>query len=417
MTPALRDTFVIARREFLERVKSKWYTAMTLLGPVFMIALIVVPALIAMKTGKGARVEVIDHSGSLGAHVIEAGAALDWKISAVPPTTTDEVELKRIKDDEINGFLVIPTDALVGGEILYRGDNAAGQTFNAQLQAVVRAAVVKTRLEKLNLSVVEIAAATTPPNLVTKHSTGEATSTSGMGSFLLAYILAFILYMVITLYGVAVMRSIVQEKTSRVMEFLVAAVKPQSLMSGKILGVGSAAMLQLAIWLGAGAFALANRETVLGWFGIHGAGAVDLPPLAMPEVTIVLAFFVLGFFFYSAMYAAVGAMVSSEQDTQQVQMPVTMLLVIGVMCLQVVSNAPRGSTASIMTMVPLWSPILMPMRYVLGGATGGEVAISIGILVVSTLLVTVAAAKIYRVGVLLYGKRPSLRELLRWLRY
>ncbi len=417
MKPGLRDTFVIARREFLERVRSKWYAVITLLGPVFMVALIVIPALIAMKTGKGARVEVIDKSGVLAEKIASAGTELGWKVTTLPPTTTDEQELKRIKDDEINGFLVIPADALTGGEILYRGDNAAGQTFVAQLQTAIRSGVLRVRLEKLNLSALEVAALMTPPNISTKHSTGEATSTSGMGSFLLAYILAFILYMVITLYGVAVMRSIVQEKTSRVMEFLVAAVKPQSLMSGKILGVGSAAMLQLAIWLGAGAFAIAKREVVLGWFGIHGAGAIDLPPMALTEVTVILGFFILGFFFYSAMYAAVGAMVSSEQDTQQVQMPVTMMLVIGVMCIQVVSNAPRGSTASIMTMVPLWSPILMPMRFVLGGATPAEAAISIGILVVSTFLVTRAAAKIYRVGVLMYGKRPSLGELIRWLRY
>jgi len=417
VNPGIRDTFVIARREFLERVKSKWYAAMTVLGPVFMIALLVIPALIAAKTGKGARVEVIDKSGFLGEKVIKAGTEIGWNITAVPADTTDDAELARIKNDSINGFLVIPPDALTGGEILYRGDNAAGQVFVAQLQASIRAAVLTVRLEKLNLSALEIVALMTPANISAKHTTGEATSTSGMGSFLIAYILAFILYMVITLYGVAVMRSIVQEKTSRVMEFMVAAVKPQSLMSGKILGVGSAAMLQLTIWLAVGALALAHREMVLGWFGIHGAGAAELPPLAFAEVSIVLVFFVLGFFFYSSMYAAVGAMVSSEQDTQQVQMPVTMLLVIGVMCLQVVSNAPRGSTASIMTMVPLWSPILMPMRYVLGGATGTEVLISIAILVVTTLLVTRAAAKIYRVGVLMYGKRPSIRELIRWLRY
>jgi ABC-2 type transport system permease protein len=110
-------------------------------------------------------------------------------------------------------------------------------------------------------------------------------------------------------------------------------------------------------------------------------------------------------------------MVSSEQDTQQVQLPVTMLLVIGVMSLQVVSNAPRGSTSAIMTMVPLWSPMLLPMRYVLGGASLAEVGISLAILLISTVLVVRAAAKIYRVGVLLYGKRPSIRELIRWLRY
>ena len=110
-------------------------------------------------------------------------------------------------------------------------------------------------------------------------------------------------------------------------------------------------------------------------------------------------------------------MVSSEQDTQQVQMPITMLLVIGVLCLQVISNDPRGGTSQAMTMVPLWSPMLMPMRYVLGGASGGEVLLSLGILVASTAVVVRAAAKIYRVGVLMYGKRPSLGELFRWLRY
>ena len=110
-------------------------------------------------------------------------------------------------------------------------------------------------------------------------------------------------------------------------------------------------------------------------------------------------------------------MVSSEQDTQQVQMPVTMLLVIGVLCLQMVSNDPRGSTAAAMTMVPFWSSMLMPMRYVLGGASLGEVALSLGILLASTVLIARAAAKIYRVGVLMYGKRPTLRELVRWLRY
>jgi ABC-2 type transport system permease protein len=201
------------------------------------------------------------------------------------------------------------------------------------------------------------------------------------------------------------------------MEFLVAAVKPGALMAGKILGVGGAALIQLTVWLGIGALALAYRDELLSLFGIAGGGAAALPPLAFAEISVVMIYFILGFFFYSAMYAAVGAMVSSEQDTQQVQMPVTMLLVIGVMCLQVISNDPRGSTSAAMTMIPLWSPMLMPMRYVLGGATLGEVAISLGILLVSTLLVVRAAAKIYRIGVLMYGKRPSVRELIRWLRY
>ena len=413
----LRDTLVIARRELLERIKSKWFVVMTLLGPAFMVALIVVPAVIASKSGKGARVEIIDRSGTLGVRVVAGGTLLGWNVTEVPATTSEETELARIKKDDINGFLVIPPDALDGGEILYRGDNASGQVFAATMINTVRVAVINQRLTRMHLDPMQIAAAVAPANITLQHSTGEATGTSGTGAFLIAYALAFILYMVLTIYGVGVMRSVVQEKSSRVMEFLVAAVKPRALMSGKILGVGGAAMIQLTVWLSIGALALANRETVLGWFGIHGAGGAALPSLAFTEVSIVLGFFVVGFFFYASMYAAVGAMVSSEQDTQQVQLPVTMLLVIGVMCLQVVSNAPRGSTSAIMTMVPLWSPMLMPMRYVLGGASLAEVGISLALLLISTVLVVRAAAKIYRVGVLLYGKRPSIRELLRWLRY
>src|SRR5262249_40668161 len=121
--------------------------------------------------------------------------------------------------------------------------------------------------------------------------------------------------------------------------------------------------------------------------------------------------------FYASMYAAVGAMVSTEQDAQQVQTPVMLLLMVGFASVTSVSGDPRGTTAAIVSNLPFWSPLLMPMRYVLGGATPVDVVISLVILAVSTVLIARAAAKIYRVGVLMYGKRPTLQELLRWLRY
>jgi len=412
----LRDTLVVARRELDERVKSKWFVVVTLLGPLFMVALVVVPALIAVKGASGARVEIVDHTGKLGEPIAQALRAVDWDVKVVPASTPERTELDRIRDGAINGFLVVPVDALDRGQILYRGDNASSQAVSGILKFVVTQVVQRQRADDLKLTKEQADRMLAEVNFVPQHSTGEAEGSSGMGAFFIAYILAFILYMVITLYGVNVMRSVVQEKTSRVMEFLVAVVKPRSLMAGKILGVGGAALIQLTVWLGIGAAALAYREELLGLFGVSGAG-VALPSLALAEISVVLVYFVLGFFFYAAMYAAVGAMVSSEQDTQQVQLPVTMLLVIGVMCLQVVSNDPRGDLSVAMTMIPMWSPMLMPMRYVLGGATAIDLALSLGILLVSTLLVVRAAGKIYRVGVLLYGKRPSVRELVRWLRY
>jgi len=416
VTGDLRATLVIARRELLERVRTKWFLVMTLIGPIGMIAMIVVPALIASSSTAGTKVEIVDRTHVLAEPIGKALGAFDWKVSTVAPETADDIELAKIRDSQINGFITIPEDALDGGEILYRGDNASSQAVSLILGKVINLAVQGERGKRAGLDDTHLAKLLAPATFKTRHTTGETEGTSGMGAFFIAYILAFILYMVITLYGVAVMRSVVTEKTSRVMEMMVAAVKPRALMAGKILGVGGAGLIQIAIWLSMGAAMLAYRETILGWFGVSAGGAA-LPPFAGIEVAVVLVYFVLGFFFYSAMYAAVGAMVSSEQDTQQVQMPVTMLLVIGVLCLQVVSNAPRGSSATVMSNVPLWSPMLMPMRYVLGGASLGEVGISLGILIVSTLLVVRAAAKIYRVGVLMYGKRPSLRELVRWLRY
>lgn len=413
---APRATLVIARRELLERVRSKWFVVMTLLGPLFMVALVVIPTLIAVRGATGARVEIVDRSGTIGAPLAEALTAVGWTAAVVPADTPDEVELARIRADDINGFLVIPADALERGRILYRGDNASSQAVEGILRALVTQVVQRQRATALALTDAQTAAMLAAVDFTSQHSTGEAEGSSGKGAFFIAYLLAFILYMVITLYGVAVMRSVVQEKTSRVMELLVAAVKPRALMAGKILGVGGAALIQITVWLGIGALALAYRDQLLGLFGVSTGGAA-LPPLALAELSVVLAFFVLGFFFYAAMYAAVGAMVSSEQDTQQVQVPVTMLLVIGVMSLQVVSNDPRGGASAVMTLVPLWSPMLMPMRFVLGGATAGEVVLSLALLLGATVLVVRAAAKIYRVGVLLYGKRPTVRELIRWLRY
>ena len=412
----LQTTYVIGRREFLERVQSKWFVAMTLLGPVFIVALVVVPAVLAGRAATGARVDIVDATGKLAQPLAEQLAKAEWVPNIVAPDTADAAEMKRIRDHAINGFVTIPANALDGGIVLYRGDNAASEGTNRTLRDAVGKVVRIQRGKDAGIDPQRLEAVLADAKVFALHTDGKTEGASGMASFVIAYMLAFILYMVITLYGVSVMRSVVQEKTSRVMELMVATIKPRSLMAGKILGVGAAGLVQISVWLAIGAITLTYRDQILGAFGVSGGGAA-LPPIGLADLSIIIIYFILGFFFYASMYAAVGAMVSSEQDTQQVQMPVTMFLVIGVLCIQLVSNEPRGTATIVMTMVPFWSALLMPMRYVLGGATVGEVALSLAILVGSTVLVARAAAKIYRVGVLMYGKRPGLQELVRWLRY
>jgi ABC-2 type transport system permease protein len=412
----LRNALVIARREFAERAKSRWFLAITLLGPIGMAAMIIIPALL-IGNPAGTRVEIIDKSGVLAEPLASALAAAQWKPVIVAPDTPEATEMARIRDRQINGFLVVPRTAIDGdGAIEYRGDNGSNQIVQVTLHEIVRSAVQSRRGTNVGIDQPQLDVILKPVRIDAQQTNGKSEAASGDALFGLGFAIAYVLLFVIMGYAVVVMRSVVQEKTSRVMELMVATVKPRSLMAGKILGVGGVGLFQVAVWLVIGALTIAHRDQLLGAFGVPAA-KMTLPPLTFDVIAIALAYFVLGYFFYASMYAAVGAMVSTEQDTQQVQTPITLLLIIGLVSVTSVSSDPRGVGATIMTMIPFWSPLLMPMRYVLGGATPLDVVISLAILAVSTVLIARAAAKIYRIGVLMYGKRPTVQELLRWLRY
>jgi ABC-2 type transport system permease protein len=415
----MRETLVIAKRELLERVRTKWFVAMTILGPILMVGLILIPALLAGRGSEGAKVEIIDQTGKLGPTLVDEFKNDDqhWKATVIDPSTPDEHELERLRHKEINGFIRIPSDGLRKGEITYRGDNATNQSVGFTLQKILTKVVYTERGAERGLTQQQLGEMLTPPTIKAFHTTGASAGESGGGTFLIGYIIAFILYMVITLYGVNVLRSIVTEKSSRVVELMVAASKPRSMMSGKIIGVGGAGLLQVAVWFIFGGIALAYRVEILHALGAGADAATALPSLSVIQIAVIVLFFILGYLFYASMYAAIGATVSSEQDSQQAAVPITMFLVIGMVSMTAITGDPRGSSSAIMTLVPMWSPMLMPLRYILGGATPGEVALSLGILAVSTVLVARAAAKIYRVGILMYGKRPGFGELLRWLRY
>jgi ABC-2 type transport system permease protein len=415
----MREAFVIAKREFLERVRTKWFVAMTILGPILMIALIVVPVLFASRGTSGAKIEIVDETGVLGEPLVKAFATdsgQGWVGTIVPATLSDTELRQHIASKKISGFLRLPKDTLTGGEPVYQGDNATNQVVQVTMQQLVQHAILSERLRgRLHESQEAIDALLKTTRVKALHTNGESQGENGGAVFALGYMIALLLYFVITLYGINVMRSVVTEKTSRVVELMAAATKPRSMMVGKIIGVGGAGLAQISIWLVVGGLALAFHEQLLGLFGVSGGGM--LPSLGPSDFAVIFGFFVLGFLFYSTMYAAVGAMVASEQDSQQAQMPVTMFLVIGMVSMTAVTGDPRGHTAEILTMVPFWSPMLMPLRYLLGGATAIDVLISLGILTVSMIVISRAAAKIYRVGILMYGKRPSLGELIRWLRY
>jgi ABC-2 type transport system permease protein len=236
--------------------------------------------------------------------------------------------------------------------------------------------------------------------------------------FGVAFIGAMLLYMVIVLYAVAVMRATLEEKTGRIVEILISSIKPWELMLGKILGVGSVGLTQLAVWFGLGvmAFTMGIQALVAARPDLADLGEISqyLPGLGV--LALFLALFLGGYFLYSALYAAVGAMCNTEEEAQQAQFPVIMLLILPIMFLMPVIENPNSTTAVTASLVPFFAPVLMFARAATGAVPLWQIALSLALLVVSTLIVAWIAGRIYRVGILMQGKRPTLPELWRWVR-
>lgn len=411
---------VVTRREFWERVRTKWFIIVTLLGPIGLIGLIVVPAYLQAKSAESdVNIAVVDHSPEQLGTALKVGGLMpaNYKLEMVGKDTERAALNERLRDEDIDGFLWIPADAMAGGQVVYEGANTSNIGLVSRLQVFINGAAFALRAKDAGISEAQLLAFGQPIDFTFKQNTGDDEGTSGAGAFILGYVVMILLYMAILLYAVNVMRSVVLEKTSRVVEIMVSAIKPRALMLGKILGVGAVGLLQLAIWAIVGLVLLEYHSQILGIFGMDSPANLPIPAVGVLDLTIVLAYFFAGYFFYAALYAAIGAMVNSDQEAQQAQMPVVLLLIIPVLCAQLVVSDPRGTAAEVLTLIPFSSPVLMPMRYLLGGASTGDVIISLAILLAALAGAVFLAARIYRIGILMYGKRPSFREVARWLRY
>ena len=243
-------------------------------------------------------------------------------------------------------------------------------------------------------------------------------------------IVAFLLYMVLIIYGQTVLRSVIEEKATRVAEVVISSVRPEILLAGKIIGIGGVAITQFAVWI-LGSFWIGTNVVPMiiksKAIGMSAAAAdsvtrsnevlTSLPTLSIGLVLIPVVFFVLGFIFYSCLYAAVGSTVNSESEAQQAATPVVMLLVLSAVFIQPVAFAPQSTASIVMSLLPVSAPIVMPMRMSLVSVPAWQLAVSITGMLLACLAAIWFSARIYRVGLLMYGKRPTLRELFKWLRY
>lgn len=409
------------RREFVERVRTKWFWVATLIGPLFFAAIMVVPVLMARsggirqiavvddtRTGFGERVAAdLSTSRSFRAHRVAAELG-------VLDSLTAEVEAKRL-----DGFLILPSDVVETGRAEYRGSNVSSMQAVEDLQRGLNRLIVKARLEREGVNPAVVDRAQIRILLDTKKiSRGRTTSESAGGSFIMAYIMAVLLFMAILLYGVNVMSSVLEEKTNRIMEVLVSSLKPFEMMLGKVLGAGAVSFLQFLIWALSARLLISQRGSLLRMVGVQGeaSSGFQMPPIPGSTIAVFLTFFLGGFLLYSAMFAAVGAMSRNEQEARQAQQPVTFLLMISYLSIFGLTNDPNSTFSRALSLIPFTSPIAMPVRWTAGSLPMGELFLSIGILIGGMAAVTWVAARIYRVGILMTGKRPSIKELMRWVR-
>ncbi len=422
----MRKIWVVIRREFVEKVRNKWFIISTVLGPILMASFVVLPILMAERGASARRIAVLD-IGTDGF----ADRLIGMFGGPVPIDATlmrvELAELETLADSltsavgakQLDGYLIVSDEVVEDGGLEYRGSNVSSMADMQMLEQVIRRAVLTERLDRAGVDPVVVAQAQGRVRMRTTNIRGgELTDESGATTFMLAYGVWIVLYMSILLYGVQVMGAVVEEKTSRVIEVLVSSLRPFQLLAGKVIGVGAVGLLQLFIW-GVSAWVLfQQRDLVLRLVGIEAVGTegITLPGISIGAVAVVLAYFLLGYFLYAAMFAAVAAMSNSEAEARQAQTPVVMLLVIPSVLMLGILQQPDGSMAVALSLIPFCSPIAMPVRWAAATVPVGEMAASVAILAFTLWLVIWVAARIYRVGILMHGKRPTPRELIRWIK-
>ena len=420
--------WAIVKREYLERVMTKFFAISTLFAPLLFGALMFVPAWLALRAKASpnvGRVVVIDATGT------ELGTRVAAALSGGPMGDSARTQLRRVTSSELpaaerearavvtrkqaNGYLVLDDQTLAGRKARYTGTNTTASFDMAALQRAVRNEVMRMRLERAGVAGDQAQSISQMRlEMETERLTATGRGGSGAVSTGVALTVGVLLYMSIFLYGQNVLRGVMEEKQTRVAEVVVSSVSSTKLLTGKVLGVGAVGLTQQLLWILGSYLIVLGRAPIMRRLGLPNV-PFELPSITFGQILLLLTFFLLGYVFYASLFAAVGAIVSSEQEAQQVQLPVALLLVATAMCIQPVTLAPEGRLAQLLTYLPFSAPVAVPLRLTLVSLSPAEIAGSIASLVLGCCIAVYVAAKIYRVGLLMYGKRPTLGEIARWV--
>jgi ABC-2 type transport system permease protein len=424
--------WTVLRREYLSRVKTKGFVIGTILLPVFMLAMIILPGLLMfLKSDKPKQIAVVDQTGEIFDSLLvalneknEAGQRLyNLTKREVRPEDLEAVKKllsESVDKNEIAGYLVIPAAIYEDGGADYYGKSVTNFRENGRIRNVISRTVTEKRIQRSGLNSEQIHQLVRRVDLRTFRIAEGGKEEEDQGhTQLLVWVLVAFIYMAMLVYGQIVMRSVIEEKTSRVIESVISSIKPFHLMAGKIFGVGALGLTQYSLWaLVMGLLSLYGIK-VVNVFAPKAAMASDFTmPAVSPEILVFfVVFFVLGYFLFAALYAAIGAMVNSDQEAQQFVFPVVMLVIVPFLFTSFIIDNPNSQMAMILSLVPFFAPITMFARIIVQMPPVWQIAVCLGLLIATIPGMIWVVGRIFRVGVLMYGKRPNLPEIIKWIKY
>jgi ABC-2 type transport system permease protein len=442
--------WVVIKREYLERVRSKWFLVGTLLVPALIVVSFLLPAFLTSRStassgvrnviildatgvGLGERVAADltapPPTGRLGTDAAADTAGVKPDLRIVEPAQLAAAEARATQEVMAEGgrvgYVVLDDRTVAGMTARYAGRNAASFRDVERIRNAVSQAVMLHQLRQAGADPRMMdAIARTRVRMPTERITDKGRGGSGQVGALLAIFIAFLFYLSIAIHGQNVLRGVLEEKMTRVAEVVISSVQPQVLLAGKVLGVGAVGLTQQVIWVVSSAFLINELGPVAMRMGGEAAQASPagnimqaFTGVSVQLLALLLLFFLVGYIFYAALHAAIGSMVNSEQEAQQAAIPVMFLLIGTFLFVQPILVDPTGKLAVVMSWLPFSSPIIMPLRMTMIQIPTATLIGSLTIGILACVLVVWLAGRIYRVGMLMYGKRPSLSELIRWIRY
>lgn len=417
--------FLVIKREYLAIVASKWFLIGTIIGPLLMAGLILAPILVTKLDTSERKIALVDLNND--ANLLSAiekritskrqelsKSKYTIKTLPVEDATTfpklQEQLAEEIKSSKLNGYLLIKKDT-EDYSVEFYAENVSDIATIRQLEDATNAVIVEKRLSSAGMDAEKISELSKPIDIKTKKLVESGTKEDSGQSMVLGLIMMIILYTTMIIYGMMVLRGILEEKQSRIIEVIISSISPLELMFGKLIGIGLVGLTQFSIW----SIFAAILPTILAATSV--AKGVSLPDVPKLLLVCFVIYFILGYFLYSTLFALVGSIVSSEQDAQSAQMPITMLLIIASVFSSLIIRDPNGTASVVLSLIPFFSPILMFLRIAVQTPPIWQVLLSFAIMLITIVGCSWLSAKIYRVGILMYGKRPTIPEMIKWLHY